>query len=458
MSRPTRQEPYERSLKRLQRAFWRRNVARGLLRAAWLALLVPTIAAAGELWLGWQLDLRQWAVAAVLVGLGSFFWSLRPINVRRMLRRLDNGLGLRARLMTAFEVSQTSPEADYRDNVVVQRLLREAVAITIQVRRKVRLFDFGLWLEVQTLIAVLTLFAALLVLGALGVTLPSVNPMDLPVAWQEPGADEVLVPNPQLFPPPGVPLVQMPVMDAEQAQQALQALADALRDQAIARGIAEAIDRGDLSGASEGLRRLADQLGELSRDARQGLGEALEEAAENSPREAQALRDALQAGSVALENDDLDAATEALEQLAEALESLTNPPVEAAQTPAEAPDATDAQGEDPGQDSEQSQAGDGATGNSGSTGAGEGEGPDSETLSQEERLAVEGQPLELESAAGPEEGFVQPAEANARPDSEQVVDTPFSRQSTGTAAGDLGPDPLTYPWDKRDVVRRYFTP
>jgi hypothetical protein len=36
-------------------------------------------------------------------------------------------------------------------------------------------------------------------------------------------------------------------------------------------------------------------------------------------------------------------------------------------------------------------------------------------------------------------------------------DSPFARQSANSA-GDLGPDPLAYPWEKRDVIRRYFTP
>jgi len=56
-----------------------------------------------------------------------------------------------------------------------------------------------------------------------------------------------------------------------------------------------------------------------------------------------------------------------------------------------------------------------------------------------------------------EDRTLQKAELDAETSDKLTQDSPFARQSL-TPAGDLGPDPLTYPWDKREVIRSYFTP
>ena len=82
-----------------------------------------------------------------------------------------------------------------------------------------------------------------------------------------------------------------------------------------------AFDFGDLKGV---LRELADMLDSLSEAERQAFAEALREAADAlqniSPEAAQALRDAARS----LEQDDLDAAREALEEAARRLEQAQN--------------------------------------------------------------------------------------------------------------------------------------
>jgi hypothetical protein len=52
---------------------------------------------------------------------------------------------------------------------------------------------------------------------------------------------------------------------------------------------------------------------------------------------------------------------------------------------------------------------------------------------------------------------LQPAELDALASDEVTQDSPFARQPA-TTSGDLGPDPLSYPWEKREVIRSYFTP
>lgn len=465
MSHAASTPPLLRSLRRLRGAFWRRRVVLWLVRAAWLALLVPIVFMAGYLWLGWQVRWQDWLIPMVLVGLLSFLWSMRPIRLNRMTERLDRRLGLRARLITAYEVGDTPGKSGQGDNLVVQRLLQESVNILIGLRRHIRSFSRSFWVEMQALIAVAALLTALLILDALSPRLPNATPVELPPSWQEPKADAVLPPDAQLFPPPfqPEPQVQQP-LGQEQLEQALEALADAMRDQAVTRSIAEALDRGDLSGAAAGLRRLADQLGDLSEQARGELGQSLQEAAESVGGNAPDLTEPLQSGSSALSQDNLRAAQQALEQLAEAIESIQETPQESAQAQPESSGQPQENNQSQSGESQKAQAeenqGDQPPPEGGGSGAGagaEGEGSD-QPASEEERLAVEGQPLELESDPAQEERVLQPAELSAQAGDERTQDSPFARQPANRNPGDLGPDPLAYPWEKRDVIRRYFTP
>ncbi len=482
--------PLLRSLRRLRAAFWWRRVLQWLVRAIWLALLVPTIFMAGYLWGDWSIRWYYWVGPMLLVGLLSILWPMRPIRLKKIAYRLDERLGLRAQLITAFEVShrpdtsgveasavvpasaggveasagvKTSAggvEASAGENLVVQRLLQETVHLVISLRRRIRIFNRPLWLEMQALIGVSALLSALLMLDALTPQLPNATPVALPPPGQEPGADEVIPPIPQLFPPPFQPEIQVQAFSQEQVQRALQMLADALRDQAITRSVAEAIDRGDLGGAAEGLRRLADQLEGLSEEARAGLGDALQEAADNIGNDAPGLTQSLLAGSEALGRDDLRGAGQALEEMAETLDSIEEAPQETAQVQ---PEESDEPGEldqaqaDESQDAQEQESQD----RPGESGNGPGDGNDIDDTTQpteEERLAIEGQPLELESdPLLVDERVLQPAELEAEAGQARTEDSPFARQSVNGAT-DLGPDPLTYPWEKREIIRRYFTP
>lgn len=462
--------PWWRSIRRLRGAFWRRRVIQGIVRSLWLALLVPTVLVAGYLWHGWQIQdhLTRWLWVTLGVGLASLLWSLRPVSLSRLIPLLDRRMGLRERLQTALEVSQGSATGADSDNPVVQRLFQETVRIAIVLRKRVRVLDRNFWLEMQTLLAVVVLLGAMLMLGALNPRVPDATPAGLPDPWQEPAADQVLPPNATLFPPPGQQPVAVQAQSAEGMQEALQALAEALRDPAVTHGIAEAIERGDLGEAAAGLRRLADQLDQLSPQAQQELGQALGQAAGEIGDAAPELSQPLQRGSQALERGDLDGAREALEQLAEALDAAQEAPAQVAEAPAEGQTGEQTGGEASGEaQGEAAGQGEGETGEeategeeegnaSGGAGAGEEGGADQPT--EAERLGIEGQPLELESEAETEERVVQPGDPDATAGEGEAGDRPFTRHPLGAAAGDLGPDPLTYPWEKRDIVRRYFTP
>jgi hypothetical protein len=203
---------------------------------------------------------------------------------------------------------------------------------------------------------------------------------------------------------------------------------------------------------------LADQLDQLSDEAQQEIGQALQEAADNIGQAAPSLSQPLADGSQALGQGATLDAGEALEALAEALDALGETPQEIAAGEATG-ESTEGQAEQPAEsETEQPDQGEAAAEEQAGAGdeAGDGEGGLDQST-EEERLAAEGQPLELESDTGLEDRVLQPAELDAEASDRVTQDAPFARQPVN-AGGDLGPDPLTYPWEKRDIVRSYFTP
>ena len=50
------------------------------------------------------------------------------------------------------------------------------------------------------------------------------------------------------------------------------------------------------------------------------------------------------------------------------------------------------------------------------------------------------------------------ATSDAEASEEQTEDAPFTKQPLTSPSQKLGADPLIYPWEKREIVRRYFTP
>lgn len=440
--------PFQRTLHRLQAAFWQRRVAQWLVRAAWLALLVPTIFMAGYLWFGWNIYWYYWVVPMLLIGLVSVFWSMRPIGLQKIAYRLDERMGLRAQLVTAFEVTRSLDDQAQTENLVVYRLLQKAVDIVVGFRRHVRLLNRNLWLEVNTLIGVAAIFTALVMLDALNVQMPNATAVGLPPSGQEPLADEVLQPDPRLAPPPPQQ-DETQVVSQDEIQRALRILADNLRDQSITRSTAEAIDRMELGQAAEELRRLADQLPDVSGAAQNELGNNMQNAADEIGDTVPELTDPLEAGNQALDANDLGGASQALEDLAEVLDRIDESPQDSAQAD---PQSQDEFGKEQGQTNEEPQDQNGG-------GESQADSPN-QPPPQEDPLAMEGQPMELEPDPPKDEiddSVLQPSELGAEASDELTEDSPFAKQSID-AATELGPDPLTYPWEKREIIRRYFTP
>ena len=75
------------ALRQLQIRFWVRRAAFGIMRAAWIALLIPVVVMIGYLWQGWQVPWYLWLPLMLLVGLVVMLWSMRPIRMQNLRSR-----------------------------------------------------------------------------------------------------------------------------------------------------------------------------------------------------------------------------------------------------------------------------------------------------------------------------------------------------------------------------------
>jgi hypothetical protein len=186
----------------------------------------------------------------------------------------------------------------------------------------------------------------------------------------------------------------------------------------------------------------------LSTEAHQKLGDSLQQAADNIGDAAPTITDPLRRGKQALDINNMPGASQSLEDLAEAIENLTENPPESSQ-PESQSEEPPPQPEEP-QEASQQEGGAG-----GESQAGGGSPPLDE---EEERLPVDGKPLELEAEEEDEERIQQLSELEAEASEDSEAKRGFARQPLNATGDELGPDPLTYPWDKRDIIRQYFTP
>jgi hypothetical protein len=303
--------------------------------------------------------------------------------------------------------------------------------------------------------------------------------------------------------PSGDPQAQ--AADSQEAQSALDRLSEALDQQSATQAAGDSLRQGDARSAADELRELGEENDQLSDDAKRGLAEALERAADETEANP-ALREAENRAARALREGDYESVRENLERLAEQLEqtaaevvpqdelaqSFPSPTVGTDEAGGESDEAGDAEGseggeeaggeESGGEESGEGQEGSGSPG--GNEGAPQGEGGDQpgqggaeteggEGQSQsgapgqgtrvggpkdDSNLNVEGNPFEIESNADPnnnsnpgdgeeppgltlEGGSGQGSALPARPGG--TVDAPA--ENTG------------FPLDRWDIIRRYFS-
>ncbi len=417
-------------LERLASDRWARRGVRVLLRATSLALALVCLGLGLHLIFGLPLA-WPWIASLALgcVAIGALL-VLRPrMPAQAVARRIDRHFDLYEQLSTALEIDpQSEGVGAYLHNQAQQNLA--------QLRGQIRSRQHFAWTDLGMLLALLLLLLGMLALTGLGPTLPEVVAEPLPALVAAPEANPPpAAAEPAALPPP--PAEQSEVAEASNsapgAASNLAALAEALRDQSVTRPAAEALDQGDVEGAANRLRELAEQAGNLSAQARADLAQALREAASQIAANDANLAEQVQQSAANIDAGNPNPA-QGLEELAEAIE----------QAGAGQP----------------TQAGTDQNGLAGSAGGGAGQSslPGQQREGNRSRLEVEGVPLELKSE-GP---GTTPAQGAGEAETAQGGGTGagggFSRGSQSDERVAVDDDPLHIPADLRDVVQDYFSP
>lgn len=419
---------------------WARTGVRMLLRACWIAACMWCIALGGHLVWGWPLHGGALAVLSLGTIGAALILLLRPRMSRSTVaRRLDRRFHLDEQLATAVELAHARPGADS----ITARLLAESSRTVGLVRKRISHQQAAPWSEVIVLVALLLMLAGLGIMvaigrpdaGLVGAGLAPLPGLEQPQDQQPPQEPA----KPQTGGPQS-PTGQQQNQAASSDPQLLAPIADALRDQGATRPAADALDRGDVAGAAQALRELADQAGQLSSESRRNLGAKLRAAADQIQGRNPSLADQLRQSAVGLQRGG-SASSKALEDLASALEQNQQAPSDANQQ---------AQGKQ-GQSGQGQQGQQGQGGGQGGTGLASGEQRQSAPSS---RLGVDGKPIELDA-----QGSGQRAESSgAQPSSAEVVPGTTSGNGSSGTIGAIGADPLRVPVEDRDVIQGYFTP
>lgn len=458
MAKSSMRQTLDGQLKHLGDTRWSRHTLRMLLRFVWIALSVWCVALGVHLVFDWPLHFGILALVVLICLVFSVAWFFRPrMSPYQVARRLDQRFRLNEQLTTALEVSTQggAPEG------VAAHLLEQSNHTVNRVQRYVSTRQRFPWSEVTTVVALLVMVVGLLLfvgLGPLNVQ-PVTSPLPPLVDPQNPVEE---------FPPePSAGSQDEQAGGQDQSGQpdtgegsetgesnenravAMSALADALRDQSVTRPAADALDRGDTDQAAQELRTLADQASQLSPATRSDLASALREAAEQigADNPDSVLDDQLRRNADQLEQGGQEAAA-ALEDLAQVTEQLG-----AQDTP---PEAGQPGQEDPSGQADQADSGQ-EQGQGAGSGAGDGSLPgDERAQPQNDRLQVEGVPLELESTG---EGDIL-ANGDAQDGATTGAGVGGFEPGSGSPNSDrvqAGEDPLRIPADLRDVVQEYFS-
>ena len=402
------------------RSFW---ISTALSAASWLAVRSALPPASPMLHVLWATV--SFALFMILLSLTTLW----PISMVKLARRLDVTFSLADRLTTAHEVAQRAPQ-----NYLEARLLQSSRGILTGVRSRLLRAPRVPWVDFElSVLAVLAIYACYLLSGAV-----AVRPPDIPNAAYEPPpslAAEVEVPLPGA--PPdlnGAPADEAPGGDGQPtdpgaAQQALEALAEALSEQSITQSAGAALAQGDTGRAAEALRELADQAGSLSEQSLQALAESLREAAQETQGASPEVAEAINEAANALQGGDPSSGLENLAQLVEQLdEALRN----------------------------------GGAGDDVGLGAGAGSGGTTgreiQADGSTERLQGESEMVDLPEDELPpdEESILQPPQDDS--EATEQRSTPYTHTGATGSGGTQAGDPLTFPWRLRDVVQRYFSP
>ena len=423
------------------------------IRAVWIAGLVLCLGLIVRGWTSMSLSLPILIVLTILVlALGLVYAWLPTRGTQKLAQELDHAYGLNEQLGTAHEINYYEERGGFSDVLVDRARRRLAILSNDVISATVE----PLRVEIQALSMIIVLFAGILLLGGMSRGLPNANVQPLPElaqrsASQPPNetSNEPDQPAPSGERPASNQQGGQPELN-ERDQQAADALAEALRDNAATRSAADALQQGDTQRAADELRELADQADQLSEQAQNDIADALDQAAndlQNQPELADRLRD--QANR--LRSDNPQAAQNALDDLAQTVEDLGN--AEPSDSAANQ-NQQGAQGQKP---SDQSSTGEQGQQENGS--GGQGNNPASERRASPPADATGQGNLPLPDAPNPNDQTV-PSQGNGNttitlPGDGSSGGSGASGGSGGSVPADMS-DPSLIPPELRDAIQNYF--
>lgn len=443
---------FNNTLTRIRRLLAAQRLARLALRLTWLVAGGYLAALGLDAAFGWfPSSGSRWALGA-LIALPFLLAALQPLRNGRIAWRIDRLLGLREQVSAALRIAGTRAPA----NRIEQALLEESGEKLSGVRERVARRGWHLRPELESLLAVLVLAAAVTLSANAGIpfSVPETEPVAVPSLDQPPGFEDVF--------PSGIPGLAGPSGgDGNPAQAGeapseseLQALDNILSDLGKALSeypetaeAGEALQNGDLEGAAAAIERTADRVDLLPEDARQNLRQALQQAAAQARDAGQDdLAGDLEAAAQALQNPDPNnpMAADALDDLADGLRELGEA------------FAAMGTGESDGSAPPENEPQVGSAGGASGSGSGAGTDGPPEPIS---RLEGAGEDFTIEGGDTPS-GLLQPGSSPGQSTTGSGASTSAGGSGGSGSAGiaDSVLTPYSFPWEWRDVVSEYFSP
>jgi hypothetical protein len=273
-------------LDQIARRVWTQRALNVIARALWLGLLVAFFWLLIDLSGGPNLEL-PWLIGvwAVFIFPGLVLAALSRPTRGRVARMLDRSFHLHERMSTSLgNLGRDLPVPNQRTSVVYLQVADSANVATEL--REHQAFKVHLpTREIVAAIACALLLASLFFLRGTSGEVPKVADSPVPrfvpaterYAKQEANAAAAPATNENA---PSTAEVEAKAQRSQEARRDLQQLAQALDDHAVTRSAAEAIQRGDYQAAANDLRDLAQNADQLSPEARQGLADDLDKAAQ----------------------------------------------------------------------------------------------------------------------------------------------------------------------------------
>ncbi|MEO8082724.1 MAG: hypothetical protein ABI780_02815 [Ardenticatenales bacterium] len=273
-------------------------------RALWFALLVPLGALAARLFGAQAVGWPVLAAATAAAFAAAWAWSVHH-GAGIDVRAIDRRLALDDLLVTAVEVDARGPRTPLES-----QLLDDAAGRLAHLRAADRHEPHRIAVEIETAAALGLILVGGTLLADRWRTGPVPSPLPAIAGRSAIGADTAHA--------------GAEAGDARSPGPAENGLASALRDQAVAHGVVEALAHGDPQAAAEALRSLADHAEELSSVGRADLADALADASKAiAPIDSALALAAAQAGQ-GMRDPTPPAAANGLGALADALASLVN--------------------------------------------------------------------------------------------------------------------------------------